>query len=246
MARLTFQPLSDCRATCLPSTSSRGGGCSVHREAVVRKKIITLADLVEGQGTRGYRPRGYAVRFWEKVSVLGDTDCWPWIGDLNKLGYGRFELLQRKFLAHRFSYLIANGYLDETLCVLHSCDNPRCVNPRHLRQGSRADNQMDAWIKGRIRRGQEAGAAKLTADNVAVIRARLAKGESHRSIAKDYGVSRSNIGAIKNGISWRAWPIIPKGPTVAFKCPETRFDAPEAPLGALNCPRALKRLLKIL
>lgn len=86
-----------------------------------------------------------ASRFWQRVAK--SDGCWLWNGALMNSGYGRF----RKRLAHRFSYAIANGGTPGGLCVMHTCDTPRCVRPDHLVLGSNIDNLADMTRKGRRR-----------------------------------------------------------------------------------------------
>lgn len=92
------------------------------------------------------------ARFWSKVDLSGE--CWVWTNRLNNHGYGVFNTYLGdktfKHLAHRYALRVL-GLLDESLVVLHSCDNPRCVNPEHLSQGTQSDNMRDAARKGRIR-----------------------------------------------------------------------------------------------
>lgn len=85
---------------------------------------------------------------------------------------------------------------------MHTCDNPPCVHPAHLRLGTHADNVADKVAKCRQARGERIGAARLTEADVFVIRARLGSGETQVSIAEDYDVSRSTIAAIKTRRNW--------------------------------------------
>lgn len=93
-----------------------------------------------------------AEQFWERVPVAGPDQCWEWMGaKTGRDGYGRVGG-QR---AHRVSWEIANGRpIPEGLIVLHSCDNPPCVNPRHLSVGTNTDNMRDASAKGRLKNGR--------------------------------------------------------------------------------------------
>lgn len=77
-----------------------------------------------------------------------DNGCHEWAGTLNKSGYGIFHLFGRTFLAHRLSYLLHGGDLGHPV-IMHSCDNPCCVNPDHLAGGTYADNMADMDAKGR-------------------------------------------------------------------------------------------------
>ncbi len=89
-------------------------------------------------------------RFWNKVKKT-DT-CWLWLGYLDKDGYGAIYTSRpnRKLLkAHRVSYELHKGAINDGMAICHSCDNPTCVNPEHLWQGTIKDNTTDAFKKGR-------------------------------------------------------------------------------------------------
>ena len=84
---------------------------------------------------RIYKRASLEERFWNKVSVLGKDECWPWTGSVMGTGYGNIKvsLEAGNVYAHRLSYEIANGPIPEGLMVDHSCLNRICVNPAHLR-----------------------------------------------------------------------------------------------------------------
>jgi hypothetical protein len=104
------------------------------------------------------------VRFWANVH---QTDgCWLWTAGTNKQGYGRLHIAGKATLAHRFSWTIANGVVPDRLCVLHHCDTPPCVRPDHLFLGTRQDNDTDKILKDRVPRGERAGPARLTEQQV--------------------------------------------------------------------------------
>jgi hypothetical protein len=87
-------------------------------------------------------------RFWKKVDIKGVDDCWEWKGAIRS-GYGAIKRNGKVVRAHRVSYELTNGNIDNNLLVIHSCDNPMCVNPNHLRQGTYGDNICDMIRRGR-------------------------------------------------------------------------------------------------
>jgi len=148
-------------------------------------------------------------RFWAKVDKRGPDDCWEWQAAKNTRGYGMIRQPRTmrgyrgiNFLAHRVSWVFANGPIPEGLCVLHHCDNPGCVNPAHLFLGTQADNVRDTADKGRTDRGEKRWSAKLTEQNVHNIRYFLRLGTSQKVIAEGYGVSQAIISDIKTGKGW--------------------------------------------
>ena len=86
-------------------------------------------------------------KLWKRVDKT--EGCWNWTGPVNSSGYGSLMIDGHKAGAHRHSYEMAYGPFDRALCVLHHCDNPRCVRPDHLWLGTRSDNMMDCAAKGR-------------------------------------------------------------------------------------------------
>lgn len=89
-------------------------------------------------------------RFWEQVGMTEDaSQCWEWQSGLGAHGYGTTSLfLGRSMGAHRAAFFLDKGYWPK-LFVLHSCDNPPCVNPSHLREGTAQDNADDARSRNR-------------------------------------------------------------------------------------------------
>jgi hypothetical protein len=97
------------------------------------------------------------LRFWEKVNISPNPQkCWEWKAGINTYGYGQFCYQSRPHVATRIAWLIAHGAMPDGL-VLHSCDNPLCVNPAHLRIGNHKDNAEDA-----LERGQHAATKQET------------------------------------------------------------------------------------
>lgn len=89
-------------------------------------------------------------RFWDKVSIVGDDDCWEWTASTLRGGYGNFRWKDKMVQSHRFSWMMANKKeIPDGMYVCHHCDNPSCVNPKHLFLGNQKDNVRDCWNKNR-------------------------------------------------------------------------------------------------
>ena len=144
-----------------------------------------------------------AERLWAKTQPQGD--CLVWIGARSR-GYGHISVQTKMRLVHRVAYELAYGAIPDGLDVLHTCDNPSCVNPDHLRVGTHTDNMRDMQNKGRNRqpRGEQSSRSKLTDAQVRAIRERYAAGGvSLREVARDYGVHLSLISLIVRREIWR-------------------------------------------
>ena len=104
----------------------------------------------------------------------------------------------------RFWSKVDRSVRPPTVFVLHSCDNPPCVNPAHLREGTQADNMRDKVTRDRQfrPRGEGNGQAKLSAADVLVIRHRATHGESFVAIAGDFPVGASAVRLIAQGKRW--------------------------------------------
>ena len=125
------------------------------------------------------------------------NSCWLWQGTKNDYGYGIFLLPgEVPVRAHRFAYELWKGPIPDGFVVMHSCDNPPCVNPAHLSIGTKLDNNRDASLKGRTPTGTRHWNGRLTDEQIADIRT---DPRTHVAIALDYGVSQSHVTRIKGG-----------------------------------------------
>lgn len=77
------------------------------------------------------------------------STCWEWKGYLDRQKYGIIKIATRTYKAHRLSYMIFNGPIYAHQIVRHTCDNPSCVNPKHLVKGTEADNSIDCVKRNR-------------------------------------------------------------------------------------------------
>lgn len=144
-------------------------------------------------------------RFHAKVSPEPTSGCWLWTGGTKEYGYGVIGLGRREqgtAKAHRVAYELYHGCADGKV-IMHTCDNPACVNPTHLRAGTLSDNMRDCVAKGRNfipdNRGERARWSKLTVDDVKDIKSKRKSGTAY---AQQYGVSRAAIYEIWRGKNW--------------------------------------------
>ena len=152
-------------------------------------------------------------RFWSKVDIKSNDECWHWKGIGLKGGnkskkafpYGKLIINGRYEGAHRISWIIHHGNIPDNLYILHKCDNPSCVNPNHLFPGTAKDNVHDRNNKHRVKykKGEQCSWAKLTEQQVIKIRERAADGELHKDLAKEYKVKRTTVNDIAIGKKWK-------------------------------------------
>ncbi len=144
-------------------------------------------------------------RFWKFIDVCCGYPCWIWKGSRDQAGYGHFQINGKICKAHRFSYEQKYGEIPPGLYICHHCDNPSCVNPRHLFVDTQNGNIKDKVKKDRQTKGEKAPTAKLCESDVIKIREEYtAFDKEHSTIAlgQKYGVSSSRIWYIVNNKSW--------------------------------------------
>lgn len=130
------------------------------------------------------------------VLRVPEAGCWLWEKAITNKGYGRVGVGGTKQgYAHRESFKAFNGEIPAGLYVLHRCDVRCCVNPAHLFLGTDADNVAD--MMGKQRRQY-----KVTRQQASSIKAALDGGSAHLGLAKQYGISRSQVSKIAVGKRW--------------------------------------------
>jgi hypothetical protein len=183
---------------------------------ILFSKPMVLALLDGSKKRKLYAPRGesstspehLAKRLANGLDSIPDDGCWVWQRVTNGVGYGMLRVGGKMVYAHRLAHELGVGPIPDGLHVLHSCDNPRCINPAHLSAGTRSKNMKECSDRGRariprpIKHGEENGASKLTEVDVRSIRRLLAKGLTQKEIAGRFGVSQSAISLIKLGHKW--------------------------------------------
>ena len=142
-------------------------------------------------------------RFFSAVTI-DDNGCWNSPFD-RSAKYARIWCAGRHMLAHHYAWIVAYGEIPDGMCVLHHCDNPKCVNPKHLFLGTNQDNVNDKMKKGRHKtlKGTKHPNAKLNNHQILMIKKALRSRISQRKIAEIYNVSQGTITKINQGISYK-------------------------------------------
>jgi len=152
-------------------------------------------------------------RFWDKVEKQGPDECWLWTATRTQFGYGSFRIgsatdgTRRKEMAHRVAYMLStNQDIPAGRVVMHSCDNPQCVNPAHLSVGTYSENGKAAYDRKRrastVKPREGHPRAKLTEAQVAYIRT-VGKTRTLRSLAEEFKVSESTVDAVRRHVNWK-------------------------------------------
>jgi hypothetical protein len=143
--------------------------------------------------------------FWIRVQINGPDECWPWTAGKTGAGYGAFWLSGKVLQAHRIAYALTHGPIPDGVIIRHKvCDNPPCVNPKHLAPGSHADNKADSTAQNRHLHGERHPMTPLTAADVIALREAHVAGARPGDLARQYGISATAIINILKGRTWRS------------------------------------------
>lgn len=128
-----------------------------------------------------------------RCDKAGPLECWNWTRSVGSHGYGNaWTKSHGVIVAHRLSYIAFVGKIPNGALVQHSCDNKRCVNPRHLSVGTDATNATDKQIKGRAAKRLDAISARYI----------FSSNKSQRDLARQFGVHQVSVWRIKNRLTW--------------------------------------------
>jgi hypothetical protein len=159
-----------------------------------------------------YGPKQTLSEGFEKFVTKYPIGCWGWRGCAPKEpGYGQFRTCGKLIRAHRASWILFHGDIPKGMCVLHTCDNRLCTNPKHLFLGTPRDNMLDAVKKGRNKyfwaRGEKNPQAKLKEKDIEYIRYLFSIGAKGIEIAKEFGLHPVTISQIKLHKTWEGRPL---------------------------------------
>ena len=161
------------------------------KEYEARKERIKNGTV----GERSGRPANTANVLWSKVDKRGPDECWPWTGYVSESGYGRTEINDRPYYAHRVIYNLVNpGEIElssprnkkATGFLMHTCDNRICCNPAHLKVANLAENNKDCLDKGRkvMPRGEDHHRSVFTKAEIEQVLQMAKAGNSAKQIAQ--------------------------------------------------------------
>lgn len=180
--------------------------CQKHYARLIRGTVVDAPDKLRKQ-TEAWdiNSAEFAFYFWERVLITDDvTKCWVWQCAKNSQKYGTIKIAGMTKRTHRVAWQLANGR-EPILDVLHSCDNPPCCNPNHLREGTDKENQQDARDRGRWtpNYGERNGNTSLTVDDVKQIKQDYANGIPTATIRDRTGINRFTLWNIRTGRTWK-------------------------------------------
>lgn len=171
--------------------------CDCGAEREVRGQNLRNGQSIMCTPTCPLRVAQIRNKIFEKKIIEAKNGCWIWTGIKNSQGYGQIGKSEK---AHRFSYQRFIGKIPPHLCVLHSCDNPSCVNPKHLFLGTLSENNIDV-------QGEDNSKNKLQEKDIIKIRTWYISGNrSKASLAREFGVSHPTISQILKRETWKHVP----------------------------------------
>ena len=156
-----------------------------------------------GDPTSGDADRGAGLRFIEEALLMNTTKCILWPFGERDDAYGIVLVDGQNLGAHRYVCIRKHGpppFKGAETC--HRCATKRCINWRHVRWGTSAENAADRILHGTLSRGEDQWFAKLTESDVRAIRA-APDSVSHAELGRQYSVTPENIQAVRARKTWK-------------------------------------------
>jgi hypothetical protein len=173
----------------------------------VTKRVTVMSELLERIDLRF----DFVEEKLKQYKIDEETGCWNWQGKIKRTrgNYGQLTIYvrnrrpqKRTFAAHRISFAFFENQDPGAMSVMHSCDNPTCINPEHLSLGTHSENMRDMVEKGRSTKGEKNPRSLLSESAVIDIVAKIKLGKGNTEIARELPVSHAQVSNIRSGKSW--------------------------------------------
>lgn len=159
-----------------------------------------------GQSTR--LPLGTALPLLLSMIAIEQDECTIWTHARNPGGYAIVRMNGTDRGGHVIACESAHGPRPKGLFAAHNCGVRACINPRHLRWATPAENVADMLRHGTMPNGNSHPQAKLQPHEVLQIRAMFKTGQYTRAkLAEMFGVTPRIIRLIITGQSWKHLPM---------------------------------------
>ena len=146
--------------------------------------------------------KGYTKEdFYNKLKIM-DNGCWEWTGSRHTHGYGMTRIDGVLVRCNRLALELEGIDLTNKV-AMHTCDNPPCCNPAHLKAGTTAENIQDRNNKRRQAKGEDCRNTIPEADIDNIRQMYLSGLYYQREIAEMYGVNQSTISYLVNNKTWK-------------------------------------------
>lgn len=179
---------------CEVQAKSKSPLCSSHN-----RRQAKYGDPTAGPPIRRHPPRGLSpIKAFQRLAPTGPPDeCWEWPATRTSSGYGQIYAEGKFHGAHRLALEAFTGEpVPRSADALHSCDNPPCVNPAHLRVGTNLTNIRDKTSRNRC------AESRISRDTLRSVRESHSRGQGVRDIAKSLNVSTRIVERIIRGETW--------------------------------------------
>lgn len=133
----------------------------------------------------------FQLAFWHHAAAQ-PNGCWKWLGSTNAKGYGTIGHGYGTFRAHRIAWALGNGDTESLngMVVEHTCHNPSCVRPAHLRRSTQKENLERSSHDGRLANKVRYDVRKLNAEQATALRQDYRSGSTYDALVREYGISR--------------------------------------------------------